>query len=130
MSPKYVEYQPNRKQKPRGPHPIWRGVGFMMIVLIPIISYAGVDVFLRLNGQNNWMPLPRDLIANQTHFLYRFIPDPMINIKVLLFVVFAFLLYMILMMFSFMITGIVMGGPEKNDPFYVPPTRMPRRRSR
>jgi hypothetical protein len=29
---------------PEGPNPIWRGIGCLMIVLVPILSYAAADV--------------------------------------------------------------------------------------
>ena len=76
------------------------------------------------------MPLPRDLIAQPGQFLYTIIPDPMINIKVLFFVIFAFAFYIILMMLSFLVTSLMMGSPEKNDPYYVPPVRRQPRRQR
>lgn len=128
MSPKYSEYSARAKPRNREIHPIWRGVGFMMIVLIPVMSYAAVDVFLRLNGQNNWLPIPRDLLAVKGQFLYSLIPDPMINIKALLFLAFIFIFYIIYMFIAFAITAMVMGGPEKRDPYYVAPVRRQRRR--
>lgn len=33
-----------QKQKATGPAPIWRGIGCMLIILVPIISYAASDV--------------------------------------------------------------------------------------
>ena len=129
MSPsKYNDFKSQARPRRREPHPIWRGVGFLMIVLIPLMAYAAVDVFLRMNGENNWMPLPRDLIAQKGQFLYSIIPDPMIHIKVILFLVFILVFYLIYTLIAFMITSLVMGGPEKRDPYYVAPIRRQRRR--
>ena len=33
-----------QKQKATGPPPIWRGIGCMLIFLVPVISYAAADV--------------------------------------------------------------------------------------
>ena len=40
-------------------HPIWRGIGCFFILLVPIMSYAGADLFIRYN---RWFPLPNDLL--------------------------------------------------------------------
>jgi hypothetical protein len=39
-------------------HPIWRGIGCFLIVLIPILSYAAAVEFMR---SNRWIPLPPEL---------------------------------------------------------------------
>jgi hypothetical protein len=81
-------------------------------------------------------PLPSDLIAKKGQILYTlFNGDRLINIEIILFLVFAFVLYMIYMFISFLVTSAVMGSPDKYDPYYVPPiknvkrqpTRGPRR---
>lgn len=133
MGSKYREYSSDRRTSTRDYHrihPIWRGVGFTMMVLIPIISYAAADVLLKQNGLHNWFPLPLDLLAQPGQFLYKLIPDPMINIKIILFVVFMFLLYLLFMIVSF-IANSAFGATAKRDPYYVPPVRRrPRRRLR
>lgn len=109
-------------------HPVWRGVGFAMMVLIPIMAYAAMKVFLEQNGINNWIPLPTDLLAKPGEFLYRFFPDPMLYIKLLVMFVFMFLFYVIFMLVSFIVNS-MFGVTKERDPFYVPPvTRQSRRR--
>lgn len=109
-------------------HPVWRGVGFAFMILIPIMAYAAMQVFLVQNGIHNWIPIPADILAKPGEFLYRFFPDPMINFKLLVMGSFLFIFYAIFMMISFIISG-MFGVTKKRDPFYVPPvTRRPRRR--
>lgn len=125
MPAKYREYvsEPGASRKDRQQiHPIWRGVGFALIVLIPIISYAATDVLLK----QSWFPIPVDLIAQPGQILYRIFPDPMINIKVMLFIALIFVLYTLFTLFSFLITSIF-GVSQRKDPYYVPPVQ---RRSR
>lgn len=103
-------------------HPIWRGVGFGMIVLIPIMSYAATQVLLEQNGLHNWFPLPIDLLARPGGFLYRLIPDPLLYVKIIFFVAFVAVFFAAFTLFSFMVNG-AFGTSKKDDPFYVPPLK-------
>ena len=126
MPSKYREYVnlPSTSRRNSQPiHPVWRGVGFGMIVLIPIISYAATDVLLK----QSWFPVPVDLIARPGQFLYRIVPDPMINIKIMLFIAFLFVCYAVFMLFSSIITRLF-GVSERSDPYYVPPVQRRNRR--
>ena len=64
------KYQ-TRYTRPSGPssnnrqmHPIWRGVGFAFMILIPIISYALARLFLDANVTKQWIVLPKDLLLH------------------------------------------------------------------
>jgi len=40
-------------------HPIWRGFGCVMILIIPIMSYAGASLLIQMNTEQNWgFPIP------------------------------------------------------------------------
>ncbi len=54
--------------------------------------------------------------------MYSLIPDPLLYIKIVLFLLCAFVLYIVFLLFSALITGAA-GVNPKNDPFYVPPVR-------
>ncbi|NLG96814.1 MAG: hypothetical protein GX491_05595 [Chloroflexi bacterium] len=127
--PKYNEYLPrSTRRRERKAHPIWRGVGCLLMALGPVVAYAGADVLLKQNGENNWFPMPVDLIARPGHFIYQIIPDPMIYIKIILTIAFAFVFYVIFLLLTFFLNT-AFGVTERNDPYYVPPmTRKPRRR--
>lgn len=118
---KYRGYVPPQKPSLRNReiHPIWRGVGFVMMALIPIIAWAATETLIK----NNILPLPRDMIASRGQFLYSLIPDPLINIKVVSIIVIMLALYAVFMFITFLITSMVMGSPAKYDPYYVPPVR-------
>lgn len=130
MPAKFREYNPGQ----RGPvkptiHPIWRGVGFAMMVLIPIMAYAATEVVLQQNDIYGWFPFPVDMIAKEGEFLYNIFKDPMINIRLAGTATFSLLFYAVFTLFSFIISG--MFGPKKeDDPFYVPPVRRTVRRRR
>jgi hypothetical protein len=130
MGAKYREYQPNRgisRKERQRIHPVWRGVGCALMVLIPIIAFAGANVLLDLNGKNNWFPLPADLIARPGDFLYAYIADPMIHIKLIIMLAIAAVLFGLITWVSFIVIG-SFGMSDKNDPYYVAPVRRRRRR--
>lgn len=56
-------YQPRNqvKERPWKIHPIWRGIGFIWILLVPILSYAAAWTFTRENFKSGWLPLTEDL---------------------------------------------------------------------
>lgn len=127
MSPsKYSDYHRTETKKPYTIHPVWRGVGFAFIILIPIMAWATMDLFISEVINKGVMPVPTDLVAQPGQLLYRLIPDPMLYIKVLVFFVAAFFFYIIFLMIASIVTRIVMGNPAQRDPFYVP--QMARRR--
>ncbi len=130
MGSKYREYVSPRKTSSRDlhrVHPIWRGVGFAMMILIPIISYAAMNVLLQQNGIHNWFPLPVDLIAKPGEFLYQLIPDPMLYIKGTIFIAFLLIFFAIFTFFSFVMNS-MFGVNRHSDPYYVPPVRRRKRR--
>jgi hypothetical protein len=120
MGSKYRNYQEKKIVK-REIHPIWRGIGLIMIFLIPVIAWAAMRTVL---DQHLISPLPADLFAQKGQFLFTlFNGDKYINIEIILLLIFAFVLYMIYMFISFIISSAVMGSPEKYDPYYVPPIK-------
>lgn len=126
MPSKYREYVAPRTSRKdfQQIHPIWRGVGFSMIVLIPIIAYAATDVLLK----QAWFPIPSDMLAQPGQILYKLFPDPLVNIKAMIFLAFILALYAIFTLFSFIISS-MFGVSQRSDPYYVPPvTRRSRRR--
>jgi hypothetical protein len=111
-------------------HPVWRGVGFVMMVLIPIISWAAADVLIKANMSQRLFPMPYDLLAGPDSFLYQIIPDPLIHIRLLFFAMFLVLLFALFTLVTFAITRAFGLGP-RSDPYYVPePRRLNQRRSR
>jgi len=127
---KYQTQVKDRSQKERDKqvHPIWRGVGFGLAILIPIISYAATEVLLKANRTAHWFPMPSDLAARPGDFLYS--GDPWIYLKIAFTLAFMFVFYAIFMLITFSINRVTL-DPRRNDPYYVPPIKARvRKRSR
>ncbi len=94
-----------------------------MLILFPLISYAAMDILLK----QPWFPLPVDMFAERTDFIWRIIPDQLAYIKIATFLVILILLFVIFMFVSFLINSLFGITPQR-DPYYVPPVRRQRRR--
>lgn len=121
--PKYGAYQRQVSREEREArqtiHPIWRGVGFALIVLIPLLSYAAMQVLLQQNAVKNWFPLPVDLAARPGNFLYT--GDPWIYFKILVTFVIMLVLFALFTLITFLINSAF--APPRYGPFDVPPIK-------
>ena len=124
---KYDKYsaQSRMSDKPWEIHPIWRGIGCLMMVIIPIMAYAGAALLVRLNQDNNWVPMPPQLAQTITLPMIGDIPNliAILLVTVLLMLV-GFGLLTILYSFVYNIVGPPRYGPLDAPP----PRRRPRRR--
>jgi hypothetical protein len=50
------------KPKPEGPHVIWRGIGCLMMIIIPAMSIAIATEIVKYGVANNW-PIPYQLLG-------------------------------------------------------------------
>jgi hypothetical protein len=76
--PKYNSSQ-YRQVKPRRwkVHPVWRGVGLIFIVLIPIMAFAAAIMVVRTNIQAHWFDIPVELTKSYAvpQFIRQIVPD-------------------------------------------------------
>ena len=65
---KYSSY--NRRtsldERPWTIHPIWRGIGCIFMLLIPIMAYAGSILLIQENREQGWIHLPAELMRTIT----------------------------------------------------------------
>lgn len=108
---KYQSFRPEIKPPSRDLHPIWRGIGFIMIILIPILSYSAAMLILQENAKRGWFPIPADLIVNFS--------DPMILVKIVLTILIAFILYMVMQLITYAINKLF--GVDRYGMYDVPP---------
>jgi hypothetical protein len=119
----YMVQKP-RVDENRKIHPIWRGVGFVMMVIIPLISYAAAVVLIEQNTKNNWIPFPFDLLAAPGDWY--FYGDPLFLIKLMLTVAFILVFFSIFTFVTFIINSAF--GRTRYGPYDLPPVTRRRRR--
>jgi hypothetical protein len=61
----YRRHMAKPKERPWDVHPIWRGIGCIMLIIVPIMAYAGAVLLVEANFENNWVPIPWDLMGPQ-----------------------------------------------------------------
>jgi len=44
-----LQYQRDIQDEPASVHPIWRGIGFLLLGVIAIMSYAGANLLVEAN---------------------------------------------------------------------------------
>jgi len=117
---KYSQYRRSSEGQPfKIPiHPVWRGIGFALMILIPILSYIGSILLLEQNNTSHWFAIPYDLLVRWR--------DPFIIIKLLITIVFVFLAYSLFMLITFSLFRIF--APPRYGPFDVPPGEVKFRR--
>jgi hypothetical protein len=58
--------QPQPKTKPWTVHPIWRGIGCFLMILIPIMAYAAAELLVEQNASAGWIAIPVELARTVT----------------------------------------------------------------
>jgi hypothetical protein len=115
---KYSQYQRDQKYNQRERqttiHPIWRGIGFLLMVLVPAISYVAGLLLLEENAERSWFSIPPEYIA-------RTFSDPLIYVKVGLTIVIAILIFILITLFAFLLNRLF--GPSRYGPLDAPPVR-------
>ena len=96
-------------------HPVWRGIGFIMIILIPALSYAATLRILELNGKNNWYPIPPEFLIYFRNL------DPYLLIKVMMTLIISFIVYAVFLMITYFLNGLF--GPRRFIPPDLPPLK-------
>lgn len=60
-----MTYEPSstrdKRERDREPHPIWRGIGVAMLVLVPIISFALSDLLIQWMKRERGFRIPEPL---------------------------------------------------------------------
>jgi len=113
---KYNQYQRdqkyNQRERQSNVHPIWRGIGFLLMVIVPIISYVAALLLLEENGQQNWFSIPSEFFA-------RTAADPLIYVKIGLTAVITILIFIVITFFGVLLNQWF--GPSRYGPLDAPP---------
>lgn len=136
---KYSKYERAKPARPWDVHPVWRGIGCVLLIITPIMAYAGAKTLVRENIKNQWIQLPADM-GGWVDFspVTRLLPlaQPFFNslgriyyLDIMLTIAFLVLGFGILTVFYSLLYGA--SGHSRYGPLDSPPIRRsPRRRPR
>ena len=133
---RYDKFQAMRQQPASQVHPIWRGIGCVMLILIPIVAYAAADTLFdraSISGLSlfGFIILPGSGILYRVFFSFPFWGDAILRISlfhlvfVVVFSVIGFLVFSLFYAIIYRFTG-----PPKYGPTDAPPPRRTRKRRR
>lgn len=55
-------YQPKSRRSILPPtHPVWRGIGCFLLILLPILAFAGGKLLVQANRVRRWVQIPTEL---------------------------------------------------------------------
>lgn len=55
-------YQPQSRRSIIPPvHPVWRGIGCFLLILLPIVAFAGAKILVQVNFTQRWVQVPAEL---------------------------------------------------------------------
>jgi len=112
------------KKRPWKVHPIWRGIGCIMIVIVPILSYIGAVLLVEMNIEQSWVPSPAVLMQGVTIPIFD-VTVPHLYANLVASGVLILISYAGLMVLYALVYSIV--GPSKLGPLDAEPVRRPPR---
>jgi hypothetical protein len=117
---KYSMYPEPQKEAPKKKpiHPIWRGIGCILLVLIPMVSYVAADYLITYRASYSWIIIPQEMIVNN-------LPDPLLLVKIFYTAIFVFALYLILTIVTFFANRLF--GPSRYGPHDIPIDKVQRK---
>lgn len=108
---KYSNYWEEKKpRKQKEPHPIWRGIGFLMLIIVPFMSWAAATLLLDENSKQHWVYFERSMIAPG--------PYPLLYIQIFLTIILSIFVFALIYFVYFTIYRFT--GPSRYGPMDVP----------
>lgn len=123
----YYRYSPEPKKPKWTIHPIWRGIGLIAMILIPIMAYLSAQVFFQY-APISWLQMFPPGAYENFVIPYLDIRVPFNLGTVIMTFIFMFILFAVFTIFYALFMKIA--GPSKYGPTDVPPIRRKTRKSR
>ena len=58
---RYQQYERDVKKESESVHPIWRGIGFLLMGVVSVMSYARANLLVEANKTKGWIVVPADI---------------------------------------------------------------------
>jgi hypothetical protein len=59
-------YAQSTRRLGRPVHPIWRGIGCILLILLPILAFAGAKLLVQANIKQRWINIPQEMTGSFT----------------------------------------------------------------
>jgi hypothetical protein len=119
---KYARFD-RKKPPPERPwkvHPIWRGIGCLLLLVFPPIAYAGGNILVEMNMQYGWIPVSAEILQTITVPFLGWVVDHLyanLMAAVVVFVIgLAFLMFLYTLIYAII-------GPSRFSPVDALPER-------
>lgn len=121
---KYQTYRkPEQKRVDKyAVHPIWRGVGCLFAIGIPIFSFFVSSWIVNMNMTMHWFVIPKGFILDIKWLQM----EPLLPTKLLGTVAISFVLYVVFLLITFLSDSLM--GADKLGPMDASPEEFKRRR--
>ena len=109
---RYQQPKPVKKEI----HPVWRGIGCLMMILIPVMAYAAADLVMQMGPEKGWFPYSPEIYNN---IQWKFISLPFslgIVLFTLFFTVFGFVVFSLVYAVIYRVAGPPHYGPTDSPP--------------
>jgi hypothetical protein len=113
--PKFTQYNEEQRQadlRRRTIHPIWRGIGWILMITVPVLAYLAALWVVKENSTKNWFPIPTDILSPWGS-------DPLIFVKLLIALAIAVVAFMIIFLIGSALNSFF--GPSRYGPMDAPP---------
>lgn len=115
-----VGRQVTTSERPWSVHPIWSGIGCLLLILIPVLSYAGAVLLVEANRDAKWIAMSDELMRTvaipATGLTVPHLLANLLAAAVLALIGFGLLMIIYAVLYS-------MIGPEKYSPLDSPPVK-------
>ena len=125
---KYSSRQQPPPPRPYKIHPIWRGIGCLLVLIGPPLAFLIAHLLVDMNIENGWYPIPGELMRPYT------IPGigyTLSHLYATLIVAMVLILFGIALIMIVYTTVYSLMGPKRYGPLDAPPVReMPHKKKR
>jgi len=108
------------KERPYEIHPIWRGIGCIMLIIAPFMAFSAAHILVNLDMEYGWLAVPREMRGAVTIDLLGLTIEHLYA-DLLIMVLLLLLGFGLLMVLYAIIYG--MTGPKRFGPMDSPPIR-------
>jgi hypothetical protein len=125
---KYDKFSPqsHAAKRPWVIHPVWQGIGCILMFLIPVISYAAAVLIVQANVEQGWLPMPAELTRSVQILDYGSVDYLFANLLVAALL--SILIFTVMFAFYSLLYRSV--GPSQYGPMDAPPNEFRRKQKK